>query len=75
MKDFTMNIGRPKKIVLELSEDGTYYNGKFYNDFVSSDGVYSGYIKCKVTTDSCESVLKVQTYDEGNTIFSIIIEK
>ena len=73
MKDFTVNFGQAKEIVLELSEDGTYYNGKFYNDFVTSDGTYPGWIECKVTTDSCNHVLKVRDYKEDNKIFSIIV--
>ena len=74
MKDFTINFGTPKKIILELSDDGTYYSGKFYNDFVGQDGIYPGWIECKVATDSCEHVFKVYDYTKDNKIFSVIVE-
>ena len=74
MKDYTINFGTPKKIVLELSDDGTYYNGKFYNDFIASGNTYSGWIECKVDIDSLNHVFKVRDYEEDNKIFELILE-
>ena len=74
MKDYTINFGTPKKIVLELSDDGTYYNGKFYNDFIEHGKTYSGWIECKVDADSCNYIFKVRDYEEDNKIFELILE-
>ena len=39
----------PKRITLDLSEDGTFYNTKIYVDIVDKgkDKEYEGYIECK----------------------------
>ena len=40
---------KPKKMVFELSEDGTFYHTEFYVDIVdhNTDKKCDGYIKCK----------------------------
>lgn len=75
MKEFTINYGNPKKIVLELSEDGTYYNAKFYEGFVDPDGkIYEGWIEFKVDLPTLNNVFKVRDYPENDDkIFEIIV--
>ena len=44
-----LHCGNPKRITLDLSEDGTFYNTKIYIDIVDKgkDKEYEGYIECK----------------------------
>lgn len=43
------NLMKPKRIILELSEDGTFYHTKIYIDIIdrNKNKEYEGYIQCK----------------------------
>ena len=75
MKEFTLKYGSPKKMTLELSEDGTYYNAKFYLDFFALSKTCEGWIELQLDVPAVNNMLKVRDYDysEDNKIFSIIL--
>lgn len=67
---------KPKRIILNLSEDGTYYNTQFYVDFVDIDKKkYEGYIECRSKIPSAIYDFDL-VYDRSNKdeeIFTITI--
>lgn len=75
MKNYTINFGTPKKMILDLSEDGTYYNAKFYVGFVDPDEkIYEGWVELKVDVPAVNNIFKVRDYPEDDgQIFSIIV--
>lgn len=67
----------PKRITLDLSEDGNFYHTKIYVDIVdkNKDEEYEGYIECKSKLPSFveEFTLVYDREDREAEIFEIII--
>lgn len=71
-----LHCGNPKRIVFDLSEDGTFYNAKIYIDIVdkSKDEEHEGYIECKSSLNSIENYPLIYDYEDREAeIFTIII--
>ena len=65
----------PKRMIFDLSEDGTFYNAKIEIDVVdkSKDKVYKGYIECKTRPKFLEYSLVYDINDRKSKIFTINI--
>ena len=71
-----LHCGNPKRIIFDLSEDGTFYNVKTYIDIVdkSKDAEYEGYIECKASLNTVESYPLAYSHEEKDAeIFTITI--
>lgn len=71
-----LHCGNPKRIIFDLSEDGTSYDAKIYIDIVdkSKDEEYEGYIQCKSSLNSIENYPLIYDHKDGNAeIFTITI--
>ena len=71
-----LHCGSPKRIIFDLSEDGTFYNVKIGIDIVdkSKDKEYEGYIGCKSTLNAISEYPLVYNYEDGDAeIFTITI--
>jgi hypothetical protein len=73
-----VECGYPKKITLELSEDGTFYTTKIYTNVVdkNKNKEYEGYFECKSKPYPDfikDSPLVCDPEDEDATIFTLTI--
>lgn len=71
-----LSCGNPKKIIFDLSDNGTFYNVKILTDIVdkSKNKVYECYIECKSKIDSIKCYPLVYDHaDENEKIFTITI--
>ena len=68
---------KPKKMIFELSECGTYYNTRFYVDVKEVNKTYEGYIECKTNIPNTCGYINSFTFltdnDEDKTMFTITI--
>lgn len=67
---------KPKRITLDLSEDGTYYNTRFYVDFIDKDKrTYEGYIECrsKIPNQIYDFDLVYDRDKDDEEVFKILI--
>ena len=74
---FSNSQMKPKRITLDLSEDGTYYNTRIYVDLINKDKdeSYEGYVDCKTNIPSFINDFDL-VYDfnkEDEEIFTITI--
>lgn len=66
----------PKRIILDLSEGGTFYNTKLYVDIIdkSKSKEYNGYIECKSRPSFIKDFDLVYDHDDKDAeIFTITI--
>ncbi|MBE7018432.1 MAG: hypothetical protein E7413_00925 [Ruminococcaceae bacterium] len=71
-----LSCGKPKRVIFDLSEDGTFYNTKIYIDIIdkSKDEEYEGYIECKSNLEHIENYsLVYDREDRDSEIFTITI--
>lgn len=71
-----LHIKNPKRIVFDLSEDGTFYNTEIFFDAVdrSENKEYEACIKCKLGLNPIHSYSLVYCHEDKNAeIFSITI--
>ena len=71
-----LSCGKPKRVIFDLSEDGTFYNTKIYIDIIdkSKDEKYEGYIGCKSNLESIKNYsLVYDREDKDSEIFTITI--
>ena len=65
----------PKKMIFDLSEDGTFYKTKIEIDVVdkSKEKVHKGYIECRTRPKFLEYSLVYDINDRESKIFTITI--
>ena len=66
----------PKRITLDLSEDGTFYHTKLYVNIIDANKnkEYDGYIECKSRHDFIKDFDVIYDYNNKNAeIFTITI--
>ena len=65
----------PKRITLDLSEDGTFYYTRMYIDIVdrNNNQTYEGYIECKSAMPKFINNFDVLMDDTNEEIFTITI--
>lgn len=70
-----LSVGNPKRITLDLSEDGTFYTTKIFVDIVDGDKEYEGYIECRSKIPSfVENYSLVYNRDGDDTpVFTLTI--